>query len=162
MTCKLHDAMIEALLTDDCTLRPCEILKELEAINPSSPDHYQAVKRDVARKVRKFKAFHTTSNLKSLGINVGGAPRLIHRLAEDFVIEILAESPTMWRDEICDALLNEFDIDVSPWTVGRMLRREGLTHKVSTSTSTLYGLMTPLSNLSNRLLSVLQASETLF
>jgi transposase len=58
-----------------------------------------------------------------------GPARLIGEVMKDSLLEYIDLHPTVYLDEMCLYLYDEYGITVSTWTVARMLRREGWTHK---------------------------------
>jgi len=62
---------------------------------------------------------------------VQSRPVKIHKEAEEGIIDFLEEYPTARRDEICDFLFDEYDIQCGVMTVSRALKRINMTHKVA-------------------------------
>ena len=60
-----------------------------------------------------------------------GRPQKIHREVEEGIIDFLEEYPTVRRDEVCDFLSDEYDIECGVHTVGRVLKELKMTHKVA-------------------------------
>lgn len=61
--------------------------------------------------------------------NVGGRPRSITPAMSNALYEHLLEKPDLYQDEMVLFLLDEFDIQVSTQSIGRMLRPNGWTKK---------------------------------
>ena len=59
-----------------------------------------------------------------------GRPRKIYREAEEGIVDFLEEYPTARQDEVCDFLLDEYDISASQSTVSRILNRLRLSSKL--------------------------------
>ena len=101
--------------------------------------HAGVLPRDIAKSMRVSKSF--VSQLRSsydvFGTvspphpGVQGRPRKVHAEAEEGVIDFLEEYPTARRDEVCDFLWDEYDIQCVPMTAGRVLQKLRLTHKVA-------------------------------
>ncbi|OQV11280.1 hypothetical protein CLAIMM_15140 [Cladophialophora immunda] len=70
---------------------------------------------------------------ESLGLEAGGVvrgrPRAIHAAAMEAINLFIEDFPTARRDEICDLLKEEYDIDVHATTAGRILKELDLTRK---------------------------------
>jgi transposase len=62
-------------------------------------------------------------------ISVQGRPRKITLEAEEGIARYLEEDPTAYQDEIQEFLLDEYGIEVSRQTVGRVMKKKKLTHK---------------------------------
>jgi hypothetical protein len=60
---------------------------------------------------------------------VRGRPRLIHEEALKTMVDYIEDFPLAYRDEVCELLFEEWDIVVSPRTVGRYLSELKITHK---------------------------------
>ena len=58
-----------------------------------------------------------------------GQPRKVGSEAEEGLRDFLEEYPTARRDEACDFLRDEYGVDCSKWTVGRVIKRLNLTYK---------------------------------
>ena len=94
--------------------------------------------RDIARDINVSESFisQLRSHYEVFGTvtpphpGIQGRPRLIHAEAEEGIIDFLEEYPTARRDEICDFLFDEYDIQCGPVTVGRVLQRLKVTNKV--------------------------------
>lgn len=69
------------------------------------------------------------AGLPSGNVVVQGRPRAIHLAAQNAIREFLEDFPQARRDEACDLLRDEFDIDVHPTTIGRLLNKLRITHK---------------------------------
>ena len=63
---------------------------------------------------------------------IRGRRRLIHHAAEQGLTEFLEDNPTALREECCDFLKDEYDIDADVTTVGRALAKLNLTNKRAT------------------------------
>ena len=63
-------------------------------------------------------------------LGVQGRPRKIHMEAEEGVVDFLEEYPTARQDEVCDFLLDEYDISTSPSLVCRLLKRLRISSKL--------------------------------
>jgi transposase len=71
--------------------------------------------------------------IKELGLDpysvVRGRPRLIHDDALKTMVDFIEDFPLAYRDEVSEVLLEEWDIVVSPRTIGRYLSELKITHK---------------------------------
>ena len=94
---------------------------------------------DIVREMRVSKSWVSAlrSSYEVFGIvspahlGVQGRPRKIYTEAEEGIYDFLLAYPTARRDEVCDFLFDEFDIECSVYTVGRVLRRIYITLKVA-------------------------------
>ena len=95
--------------------------KDIAASKNVSPAYVTKVKH-------KLKLQNLGIDLNEVGI-VRGRPRTIHTAGLEGLRDFLQDFPTARRDECCDFLKEEYDLDVSVWTVGRALATINQTYK---------------------------------
>ena len=64
-------------------------------------------------------------------LSVQGRPRTIHKEAEEGVFDFMTEYPTAIQEEVVEFLRDEYDIQTSRQSVGRLMKRRNWTFKRS-------------------------------
>jgi transposase len=111
------------------------------AVRAMLESHIQAGvrSRDIAKAMKVSESFvhQLRSNYEVFGTvsppypGVQGRPRLVHHEAEEGVYDFLLEYPMARRDEVCDFLSDEYDIQCSVETAGRVIKRINMTTKTA-------------------------------